>query len=423
MRAADLSPVRPADRTQSAFDLFLIFAGANIVATTLQVGATLSPMGAGDAMWLVLAGSLFGSALVAALAPVGSRLGVPSIVATRAVLGWRGAQGVAVLLYVTNFAWIAINNVIAASMCAHALGGDPRAWAVALGVLATATVAGGPRAVGLADRVAVPALLVAAAAMTVVLVRIGVPAIASVSLGTAGRLQGFDVVVGYQVSWLLMFADYPRYTASSRRSTAAVFAGLALTSLWFMPLGWMAARVAGSSEPGAMVMATGLGGWGALLITLATLTTNFVNIYMSALAWKSLAPRAGDQAAVWSIGLIGAGLSLFSTAWLDRFGDFMVALGAVLLPVGGVLVAHFALRRAMPPVDELYDPHGPCGRTGGIAIPGVVSCAAGAAAYWLCRSWGGTLPALTVSIAAYLLLARPRTDQSSTSPESTARPG
>ena len=103
--------------------------------------------------------------------------------------------------------------------------------------------------------------------------------------------RGLDVVIGYQVSWILMFADYSRYTRSVRGSAIAVFLGLALTSAWMMPLGAIAARAAGTSDPGAMLDAVGLGAAGALLLTLATLTTNFVNIYMSSLAWKSLAPR------------------------------------------------------------------------------------------------------------------------------------
>jgi len=47
---------------------------------------------------------------------------VPSVVAARAVLGLRGAAAVALLLYLTNFAWIAINNQIAASVSAQAVG-------------------------------------------------------------------------------------------------------------------------------------------------------------------------------------------------------------------------------------------------------------------------------------------------------------
>src|SRR5512140_1899746 len=108
MQAADIGVVRDAERTQSPLDLFLIFAGANIVATTLQTGASLVPaFSLKTALVLVAAGSLLGALLVASLAPIGPRLGVPSVVAARAALGFRGAAAGAVVLYVTNFAWIA----------------------------------------------------------------------------------------------------------------------------------------------------------------------------------------------------------------------------------------------------------------------------------------------------------------------------
>src|SRR4029077_19628420 len=174
-------------------------------------------------------------------------------------------------------------------------------------------------------------------------------------------LRGLDVVIGYQVSWILMFADYSRYTRSVRGSAIAVFLGLTVTSAWMMPLGAIAARAAASSDPGAMLDAVGLGASGALLLTLATLTTNFVNIYMSSLAWKSLAPQASDTAVIWSIGVIGTALSAVPGVWLEQYTSFMMSLGAVLVPVGGNLVAHYSPR---PPrlddafIAELYNPAG-----------------------------------------------------------------
>src|SRR5438270_95575 len=102
MNAADIGPVPAGEQTQSAADLLVIFIGANIVATTFQIGAsvgrsfTTTPM-----LGLVGAGSIAGAALVAALAPIGSRFRVPSIVAARPALGFTGAAAVAVVLYVT----------------------------------------------------------------------------------------------------------------------------------------------------------------------------------------------------------------------------------------------------------------------------------------------------------------------------------
>ena len=408
MQSVQIQPVAAGERTQSGTDLFLIFAGANIVATTLQVGATLAPaFRAGSALLLIGIGSVAGALLVAALAPVGPRLGAPSVVAARAALGMRGAALVAILLYVTNFAWIAVNNVIAASACARLFGGpgSERIWAVALGLAATAIVARGPRAVALADRYAVPLLAVVGVLLTVACLRASSAVAAAPVTAPIPWSRGLDVVIGYQVSWILMFADYSRYTASPGRGALAVFLGLALTSLWFMPLGFAASRVASSEDPGAMLSAVHLGAAGVVLLALATLTTNFVNIYLSALAWKSLLPKAGQTFTIWSIGVIGAALSL-SRIWLDRYADFMLLLGALLVPVGGVLLARFFLVRSPVAVLDLYDSSGPFAKTGGFLLPGLTAWASGAAVYFLARPIGSTLPSLATAIAVYLIVER-----------------
>jgi purine-cytosine permease-like protein len=407
MNAADISPVPPSARTQPGVDLFIIFAGANIVATTLQVGASLAvEFTPAAALLLVAGGATTGSLLVAALAVLGPRLGVPSVIAARAALGVRGAGLVAALLYLTNFAWIGVNNVIAASVGARLVGGDAAmpAWVIGLGLVSTAVVALGPRAVGLADRVAVPLLLAVGGVITWAVIQAppNLSALASQPAPTNPWFRGFDIVAGYQVSWILMFADFSRYTKSERTAGMAVFLGLLLTSLWMMPLGLGAARVAASADPGAMMAAIGLGWAGAALMVLATVTTNFVNIYMSGLAWKSLFPGMGDQASIWSIGVIGTAVGLFSVAWLDRYAEFMMVLGGVLVPVGGVLIAHFRLSRTPVHVPDLYDAAGPYR---GVLVPGVAAWALGALAYYLAAPWGGTLPALITAIASYRTLA------------------
>jgi purine-cytosine permease-like protein len=189
-----------------------------------------------------------------------------------------------------------------------------------------------------------------------------------------------------------------------RGSAVAVFLGLAVTSAWMMPLGAIAARAAGTSDPGTMLDAVGLGAGGALLLTLATLTTNFVNIYMSSLAWKSLAPRASDGAVIWSIGIVGTALSAVPGVWLEQYTNFMMILGALLVPVGGVLVAHYYIRR--PQVDEAFiaEMYNPAGSFRGVSIAGVAAWAAGAAAFFAAGSIGGTLPALAVSVLVYRAL-------------------
>ena len=418
MEAADICPVPDSVQTQSAADLFLIFIGANIVATTFQVGASLAgSFSLAATLVLIAFGSVTGAALVAALAPLGSRLRVPSVIAARPALGVGGASLVAILLYGSNFAWIALNNVIAASACARAAGvwlgpafGAQMPWAIALGLLATAVVWRGPRAVARADRIAVPLMLAVAVALTVACVR-HTPETTTLPPMAMSWARGFDVVIGYQVSWILMFADFSRYTRSPRGSAIAVFTALASTSIWMMPLGAVAARAAGTVDPGAMLDAVGLGAAGALLLALATVTTNFVNIYMSSLAWKSLTPRARDASVIWSIGIVGTALGALPGVWLEQYTNFMVVLGGVLVPIGGLLVAHYYIRPARIDaalVDEMYQVSGPFR---GVLPAGIAAWATGAVVYFVAgrTDLGGTVPSLAASMAVYALSApRPR---------------
>jgi purine-cytosine permease-like protein len=156
-----------------------------------------------------------------------------------------------------------------------------------------------------------------------------------------------------------------------------------------------------------MLDGVGLGAAGALLLALATVTTNFVNIYMSSLAWKSLTPRASDAAVVWSIGLVGTALSALPGIWLEQYTSFMVVLGGILVPIGGLLIAHYYIRPARIDerlIDEMYDAHGPFR---GVSRPGLTAWLIGAVVYFLGArtEFGGTAPSLVTSIVVYALIA------------------
>jgi cytosine permease len=182
-----------------------------------------------------------------------------------------------------------------------------------------------------------------------------------------------------------------------------VFFGLALTAAWLMPIGWRLAQHAGTAEPGPMLAAADVGVAAALLIVLATVTTNFVNIYLSSLAWRSVMPAVPQRTAVWIVGLVGTALGAASGAWLDRFAGFMTVVGALLVPVGGVLVAHFVVLRAWPRVPDLYDARGPLA---GVRWTGMAAWAAGVAVYAMFAGSGATAPGLITAIVTYLLLQK-----------------
>ncbi len=126
----------------------------------------------------------------------------------RAALGSAGGVVLAVLLFVTNFAWIALNNVIAASACARRLGGraSERAWAVGLGLLATAVVA----TIGLAAAGTVYGVLASGARARETLVPLLVlPAVTPIMLGGTRAFEAaLDGVPADGWPWVQLLAAF-----------------------------------------------------------------------------------------------------------------------------------------------------------------------------------------------------------------------
>ncbi|HEX2465944.1 MAG TPA: cytosine permease, partial [Thermoanaerobaculia bacterium] len=338
----DLGPVPFERRTASVLDVLLVFAGANIVTTTLVTGGSVGNAFSWPRTVLVIVvGTLAGVALLALLARLGPRFGLPTMILLRQPFGDRGAEAISFLLLITNFAWIALNNVIAARALAGIVPGSARSWSVLVGAVAVVVTLFGPRAMAIFNRAAVPLLLIVGIALTVAIVggrsgKLDGPGDASL-----GLLAGLDVVIGYQVSWSLMFADYTRFQRAESGAATAVFLGLALSSLWLIGLGAAAGRIGGANDPTAMILGAGLPIAALLLMALSTITTNFVNLYLSALAVRNLWHTAPPRPTVLLVGAIGTLFGLLSPNLLDQYAGFMGWIGTSFLPIAAITVVHF----------------------------------------------------------------------------------
>lgn len=378
----------------------LLFAGANIVTTTLVTGASLGgAFSFRDACVLIAVGTLLGTAPIAVLARLGPRYGLPSMVLLRRPFGNGGAAAISVLLVLTNFAWIALNNVIATDAMVGLLGGPPWLWSLGVGAVAIAVALTGPRAMALFDRVAVPLLLLVGVALTVALFgEAGREALARP--GAGGRLfDGLDIVVGYQISWSLMFADYTRFQVRERSATLSVLAGLSLSSAWLMTVGVGAGIAGGGNSPTQMILGLGLPVSALLLMALSTITTNFVNIFLSSLAVKNLWPQAPGRPTVLAIGIVGTLFGILSPRLLDAYASFMGWIATFLLPIVAITAVHFFVlrRNREEPAQRSAWP-----------LSAVAAWLAGVVTYQGLQalSVGATIPTLAVTAVAYFALGR-----------------
>lgn len=396
----DLSPVPLSERTASVLDVALLFAGANIVTTTLVTGGALGTSHPWREVLLTVGvGILVGTLPIALLARLGPRYGLPSMVLLRSVFGTLGAAGVSLILVLTNFAWIALNNVIAASALEGLVGGRAIGWSLLVGLLAIAVAALGPRSMALFDRVAVPLMALIGALLTLRLLQVD-RGTATLGFDTgAGFFSGLDLIVGYQVSWSLMFADYTRFQSRERSASLSVLLGLCLTSSWLMLVGARSAQLGGGSDPTDMILGLGLPAIALIIVALSTITTNFVNLFISGLALRNLWPGAPERGTILAVGAIGTALGLASPGLLDSYAGYMGLLGTLFLPLVAITLVHFSGRQA-PSFEHTLDPPA-------LRFSAIVAWALGVITYQtVSRVWpevGATIPTLVVSALAYRL--------------------
>jgi NCS1 family nucleobase:cation symporter-1 len=418
----DLAPVPDERRTASVLDVLLVFAGANIVTTTLVTGGSIATAFSWPRTLAIIAfGTVAGVAILALLARLGPRFGLPTMVLLRQPFGARGAEAISVLLLVTNFAWIALNNVIAARAMAGIVAGGERSWSVVVGAVAIVVTLFGPRAMALFDRVAVPLLVLVGIALTAAIVGAGEGKLAGPGDASLGLCAGLDVVIGYQVSWCLMFADYTRFQRVEGRAATAVFLGMLFSSLWLVGLGAAAGRIGGGNDPTAMILGAGLPIPALLLMAFSTITTNFVNLYISALAVRNLWHRAPPRPTVLAIGIVGTLVGLLSPHLLDGYAAFMGWIGTGFLPIAAITIVHFFVlhpardRRGVRMVPAILG----AGAARAIrpwSAPAIIAWLAGVATYQamarFAPEWGATLPTLLVTAVCYgsIAIATPAVD-------------
>ena len=407
----DLQAVPSDERSASTLDVALIFAGANVVTSTLITGGTLGLMG--GSFWQLVAiamvGVLVGTLPIAVLARLGPRTGLPTMVLLRRPFGSAGAAAISLLLVLTNFAWIALNNVVAAQALSGILGGQEWLWSMAVGALATGLALGGSRIMALFDRIAVPLLAILGALLTWKLLGNGAPPAvgqlpSSAELSFAPFLA-LDLIIGYQISWSLMFADYTRFQARESQATRSVLLGLTASSLWLMIVGLASAQQGGGNDPTSMVLGLGLPTMALLLVALSTITTNFVNLYLSGLAVRNLVPKARAMPTVLVIGTLGTALGVISGGFLDSYAGFMGTLATLLLPIVAIALVHFFV---VSPTTESPDVETPPRWQPGAVLAWALGCAT----YQACSGTplGATLPTLAVAAGVYLLSRlRPKT--------------
>jgi purine-cytosine permease-like protein len=219
-----------------------------------------------------------------------------------------------------------------------------------------------------------------------------------------------DTVVAVTVSWAPLVADYTRFSRNRRSAFWGAGVGYLLPTLFQFGFGSILVlsqqfepnRLAAHPE---LILTAIAGGGAAAALALLALTVDetdeaFANVYSTAVSTQNVVPWVPQRVLILAASVLATGGALAID--MRSYQRFLLLLGAVFVPLLGVLVADWLLRGAHYDPEDVFA--GPAVRPGPIA-----AWVAGFVAYeWLAQPqdlgfwtrWLSHLPTPSYAIGA-----------------------
>ena len=344
-----IDPV-PSHARRSLFSLSVVLLGFTFFTPTMLAGAQIgAAFEASTLLWVLLLGSAVLGVYVAVIGGIGARTGLTTVMMCRYALGTRGSKLASLLLGGTQVGWYGVTVATLAGLTASALGWEGRGAEVALmlagGALMGVTAYYGYKGMYALSLVSVPLLLVLAGWVT------------WRSLDEVGGWSGLSAIVPAEsmtvaVAVTIIVGTFasggtqaPNWTRFARTPTAGFVSCLVaflLGQLLMLGFGAIGALAFGQGDFVLVLYQLGLVGWGLVFLVANLWTTNDNTAYNFGVAGAEIADSPSKKPFV--VGGVVLGTLLAVTGIYDDLISYLVWLGILIPPLGGVVIGDFLAR-------------------------------------------------------------------------------
>jgi cytosine permease len=357
-----IDPV-PASARRSLFSLAIVLLGFTFFTPTMLAGA-----GIGEAfrfstlLWVLLLGSAVLGVYVGVIGGIGARTGLTTVMMCRYALGTTGSKLASVLLGGTQVGWYGVTVATLAGLTASALGwagrGSEIALMVAGGAVMGVTAYYGYKGMYALSLISVPLLLVIGAWVTWRSLEevggwSGLSAIEPTSSMTVA--VAVTVIVGTFASGGTQAPNWTRFARTPLSGFWACLVAFLAGELLMLFFGAIGALAFGEGDFVLVLYQLGLVGWGLVFLVANLWTTNDNTAYNFGVAGAEIANSRSKKPFV--VGGVVLGTLLAVTGIYDNLIQYLVWLGILIPPLGGVVIGDFLARwRAGMPAGAVLPP-------------------------------------------------------------------
>jgi putative hydroxymethylpyrimidine transporter CytX len=346
-------PVAQEKRTLRSFDYFVLWSSLAVGLLVLQAGGSLVPgLSLTEVVLIAVLGSVIGSLMLALAGGLGSKYGIPTMVSLRASLGLKGSYIPATLNAVQLVAWTAFEILIMSNSAFTITGPFIGSytiyfWIGVFAVFSFLLCIGGPLVVvrQWLEKFAIWITFATAAFLTyVVLTRF--PQIFALSgNGSLPMAVALDIVIAMPISWWPLISDYTRFSRNERGAFLGTFTGYTFVNSWFYALGAflvLAFNASTGQQIISSIASITFGGLALILLVVDETDNCFADIYSSAVSIQSVSPKIKQWKLFAAVTVISVFLAaLMPQNWQGTYYNFLIFIGAVFVPLLGVLSVDF----------------------------------------------------------------------------------
>ncbi len=342
-----LSAVPLSDR-KPFWSLSLLLMGFALTSTTLFAGGAIGPsFSFPQIIAIILIGNLILGGYCAALGYIAAKSGLSTVLMARFSFGNIGSRWVDFILGFTQIGWYAFTTAVIVQVLLELMGVPSTGLPYILLVFffnyafcATAYI--GYRAIDWLSRLAVPAMLILVAVSLALAFRDYGGATIPQPTGELSMSAALAVVIGTFISGGTQATNWSRFADTGKNAVVSTLSAFMLVNGILVFVGAFCTLVYGSEDLIKAMATQGILAGGVILLVLNVWTTQDNTIYAFSVAGANMFRTHKRHAFV----LGGATLALILTlsGIYDLLPTYLIFLGTVIPPVGGIIMVDFWLR-------------------------------------------------------------------------------
>lgn len=338
----------PENERKSYISLTIVWTGFIFAIISLMAGGSLAMgLSFGEIIIVSLAGNVFLCAIAVAVSVIASRTGLTFALLTRYSFGSSGSKIASLFVPIVNVGWYTIQSASYGHFVASVFGFGDVGEAVCM--ILSAVLMGvfafyGVKAITILGYIAIPAIIFLTVASTIR------------SMGVLGSMEalfayrpaapigiaaGITTVIG---AWILStatcLADIMRYAKSTKTAIAAALTGLLGGNILMLICGAVATIAMNEYDLTLILLGFGLVVPSMILMTTNIFTTNAANLYSTGLNLANSFKIGRTKMMLILIG-VSAAATLLKPHEADFYYTFLNALGNVIPPLAGIIIADY----------------------------------------------------------------------------------